>query len=517
MTNYREIIRLKNLGFSERNIALSCSVSRNTVAKVASRAKELNITWPLDGSQTNAVLAETLFPKDKSTIEKRMPDYSYIRKELLRSGVTKKLLWTEYCEECRLNNESPLMYSQFCYHIQQDEQKRRATMHIPRKPGEQVEVDWAGAPAHIIDPDTGEITDVSLFVGVMTYSQYTYVEAFSNERQKSWITAHVHMFEFFGGVARILVSDNCATAVNRRKGTWYTPELNRTYYEMAEHYGTAILPARVRKPKDKPNVEGSVGNISTWITAALRKEQFFSLTELNATIREKLKRFNANLFQKKEGSRHSLFLWEEKPLLMPLPAAPYELADWKQATVQFNYHISIEKMNYSAPFHYIKNKVDVRVTETTIEIFYRHKRIASHPRLYGRPGQYATIKGHMPPEHQKYLEWDGERFRKWAKTIGNFTFEVVNGILASGRIEQQSYKSCMGLLRLADKYSTELLETTCKRALDYSAAPSYKNIKDLLATQGKSLEKQGDTSPEQKGNHYGITRGAKYYGGDDHA
>lgn len=193
-------------------------------------------------------------------------------------------------------------------------------MHIGRKPGEQVEVDWAGDPAHIIDPDTGEITEAYLFVGVMTYSQYTYVEAFINQKKQAWITAHVHMYDYFGGVAKILVLDNCTTAVNHKKSDWYTTELNAVYHEMAEHYGTAIIPARVRKPKDKPNAESSVGNISTWITAALRNEQFFSLSELNLAIREKLRKFNENQFQKKESSRRSLFLEEELPLLSPLPA-----------------------------------------------------------------------------------------------------------------------------------------------------------------------------------------------------
>lgn len=221
------------------------------------------------------------------------------------------------------------MYSQFCYYIQQDEQKRRATMHIPRKPGEQVEVDWAGDPAHIIDPDTGEITEAWIFVGIMSYSMYAYVEAFINEKQKAWITA------------------------------------------------------------------------------ALRNEQFFSLTELNSAIRKKLEQFNANTFQKKEGSRRSLFLGDEMPLLASLPATRFELCEWKVATVQFNYHIAVDKMYYSVPYQYIKNKVDVRITETTIEIFINHNRIASHRRLYGRPGQYSTQSGHMPEDHQKYLEWTG--------------------------------------------------------------------------------------------------------------
>ena len=288
MTKYREILRLKSLGFSERNIAQSCGVSRNTVAKVLKKAAEIKLSWPLDFDMTDSALEELMFPKDKSATNKRMPNFDYIRKELLRNGVNKKLLWVEYCEECRMSSEEPLMYSQFCYYIQKDEEKRRATMHIPRKPGEQIEVDWAGDPAHIIDPDTGEITDAWIFVGVLTYSQYAFVKAYMNEKTDNWIKAHVQMFDFFGGVTPMLVSDNCTTAVNHKKSDWYNTALNTTYHEMAEHYNLAILPARVRKPKDKPNVEGSVGKISTWITAALRNEQFFSLAELNASIREKL-------------------------------------------------------------------------------------------------------------------------------------------------------------------------------------------------------------------------------------
>ncbi len=511
MTKYREILRLHSLGFSQQNIAYSCSVSKKTVNRVVKKANEINLSWPLDDNQTDAAIAELLFPTTKNNKStKRMPDLAYIHKELLKNGVSKKLLWTEYMEDCRLNGEEPLMYSQFCYHIQQDEQKRRATMHIGRKPGEQVEVDWAGDPAHIIDPDTGEIIDAHLFVGVMTYSQYTYVEAFINQKQKAWITAHVHMYEYFGGVAKILVPDNCKTAVIHNKD-WYNQQLNTTYHEMAEHYGTAIIPARVKKPKDKPNVEGSVGNISTWITAALRNEQFFSLAELNSAIKEKLDAFNTQLFQKKEGSRLGLFLNEELPLLVPLPATPYELAEWKQATVQFNYHISVEGMLYSIPYEYIKRKVDVRITDKTIEAFYNHNRIASHRRLYGRKGQYSTIIEHMPEEHQKYLEWNGDRFRKWAEKIGTNTYQAVDAILTSRRVEQQTYRSCMGLLKMADKYSARRLEAACEKALSYTATPSYKSIKNILVT-GKDKPQGESDKQEAAHNDFGITRGAGYYG-----
>ena len=334
MTKYREIIRLTSLGFSQRDIMASCGIAQKTVVKVQKRAKELSLTWPLDESMTDTNLQKLMFPHEsKVSANKRMPDFAYIRRELLHNGVSKKLLWTEYMEDCRANGEEPLMYSQFCWHIQQDEQKHRATMHIKRKPGEQVEVDWAGNPATIVDPDTGEIIKAYIFVGVMTYSQYAYVEAFLDMKQKSWITAHVHMYEYFGGVAKILVPDNCKTAVVHNN-SWNDQLINETYQEMAEHYGTAVIPARVRAPKDKPNAEGTVGNISTWITAALRDEQFFSLAELNRAIRDKLELFNQRLFQKKEGSRRSLFLGEEKPLLAPLPATRFELSDWKTATVQ---------------------------------------------------------------------------------------------------------------------------------------------------------------------------------------
>ena len=511
MTKYREILRLTALGLSQRNIVQSIGVSQKTVVKVQKRAREMHLSWPLGENLTDAALETLMFPKEsKVSKQKRMPDFNYIQKELLRNGVNKKLLWTEYLEECRQSGNEPLMYSQFCYYIQQDEQKRRATMHINRKPGEQIEVDWAGDPAQITDPDTGEIIPAFLFVGVMTYSQYPYVEAFINEKQRSWITAHVHMYEYFGGVTRILVPDNTTTAVIHNND-WYNQELNTIYHEMAEHYNTAIIPARVRAPKDKPNAEGSVGVISTWITAALRNEQFFSLAELNKAIRRKLEEFVNRPFQKKEGTRYEIFRDEELPLLAKLPATPYELAEWKKATVQFNYHISVDGMLYSVPYEYIKRKVDVRVTDTIIEIFYNYNRIASHRRLYGRKGQYSTVTEHMPADHQKYLEWNGDRFRKWADSIGINTSKVVDAILTSGRIEQQSYRSCMGLLKLAEKYSPEKLEQVCAKALSYSGKPSYKSIKNLLVAIKDAPDIGSESSQVEK--PHGITRGARYYGG----
>ena len=513
MTKYREILRLASLGLSQQSIADSCGVSKKTVNRILKRAKEINLYWPLEENETDSVIAEKLFSSApaKITSGKKMPDFDYIQKELLRNGVNKKLLWAEYMEECRLSGETPLMYSQFCYHVQQDEQKRRATMHINRKPGEQIEVDWAGDPAQIIDPDTGEITKAWLFVGVMTYSQYPYVEAFFDEKQQAWIIAHVHMYEYFGGVTRILVPDNCKTAVIHTND-WYNQQVNVVYHEMAEHYNTAIIPARVRTPKDKANAEGTVGVISTWITAALRNEQFFSLAELNKAIRKKLEVFSHRPFQKREGSRYEIFRNEELPLLAKLPATPYELAEWKSATVQFNYHISVNGMLYSVPYEFIKRKVDVRITEKVVEIFYNHNRIASHGRLYGRKGQYSTVTEHMPPDHQIFLEWNGDRFRKWAERIGNNTYNVVNAILSSQRVEQQSYRSCMGILKLAEKHSAQRLEAACKIALSYTATPSYKSIKNILIAGKERIDQELKASENAvTHNKHAITRGAAYY------
>ena len=251
--------------------------------------------------------------------------------------------------------------------------------------------------------------------------------------------------------------------------------------------------------------------VSTRIIATLRNRKFFSLEELNRAIRQKLDEHNKTPFTKREGSRYSVFQSQEKAFLHKLPTAQFELAQWKVATVQYNYHISVEKMQYSVPYEYIKQKVDVRLTRNMVEVFYNQNRIASHRRLYGHPGQYSTVESHMPEDHQKYLQWDGERFIRWAESIGPATAITVKGILTSHKIQQQGYKSCMGLLKLADKYSVARLESACVRALQFTPQPSYKSIKNILVTGQDKLE---IASAEKKpaNNEYGFTRGAEYYG-----
>ncbi|MGL5649127.1 MAG: IS21 family transposase [Clostridium sp.] len=510
MTNYREILRLHSQGISGRSISISCGCSRNTVASTLKRAAECDISWPLPDNMTDSELVKALFPKQNISSTRRMPDYEYIHKELAKSNVTMSLLWNEYCEECRQNKEIPFMYTQFCKHYRDYAHVTKATMHIQRKPGEQLEVDWAGQTATVTESDTGEPISAYIFVAVLPSSQYAYVEAFPSQNQECWILAHVHAYKFFGGVTRMLIPDNLKTGVE--KSSWYNPIINKTYHEMAEHYGTAVIPARVRKPKDKASVESTVGSISTWILGALRKQKFFSFAELNECIEEKLHHFNHKPFQKKPGSRYSTFMEEEKCMLLPLPSKPYELATWKIATVQFNYHISIDKMLYSVPYEYIKHKVDVRLTKNVIEVFYNARRICSHPRLYGHPGQYSTVNEHMPENHKKYIEWDSKRFISWAENIGPSTTIAVKGILSSYKVEQQGYKACMALLKLADKYAISRLEKACEKALSYTPHPSYKSIQTILKTgQDKVIKEEVPMSKTVDSPSGGLVRGADYY------
>lgn len=510
MTNYREILRLLSQGISQRSVAASCDCSRSTVQRTIARAEECSLTWPLPSDMTDEKLRKIFSPPPNAAPSgyHKEPDCEKIHREMGKSGVTLSLLWNEYSAECRTGGEIPLMYTQFCKRYRDYAVIHKATMHIERKPGEQMEVDWAGQTMELTDNITGGAIPVYIFVSVLPYSGYAYVEGFLSRNQENWIAAHVNAYRHFGGITRILVPDNLKTGVDRVE--WYTPVINKSYHEMAEHYGTAVIPARVRKPKDKPSVEGTVGVISTWVIAALRNWRFFSLRELNEAVLEKLSELNNKPFQKKPGSRQSVFLEYEQPLLQPLPIRPFELSEWKICVVAYNYHISVDKMFYSVPYEYIKQKVDVRLTRSTVEVFLNSTRIASHVRKYGYPGQYTTVPEHMPEDHRKYTHWNAERYLSWARGIGENTVTVTKAILASRKIEQQTYRACMALLKLSDKYTASRLEAACKRALSYTPSPSFKSIQTILAT---GQDAPPDDLPEQDASaEFGYTRGSGYYG-----
>jgi transposase len=431
---------------------------------------------------------------------------------MAKRGMTLQLLWFEYCDACTESGEIPYQLTQFKKYYRDYLTQTKATMHIVRRPGETMEVDWAGQTASVTDTDTGERIPAYVFVATLPYSGYTYVEAFLTQNQEAWITAHINAYRFFGGVTRILVPDNLKTGVE--KVTKAEALLNRTYQEMSQYYDTAVIPARVKAPKDKSTVEGTVGIISNLILAAVRNQQFLSLHELNLVIKQKLHDFNYKPFQKKEGSRAVLFA-EERTFLQQLPEKPYEYAALKVATVQYNYHISVDGQNYSVPFEYIKRKVDVRLTRNTVEVLCDNDRICSHKRLYGRPNQYSTVEAHMPPNHQKYIQWNGERFRSWAAKIGANTAAVVEVFLTANKVEQQGYKSCMALLKLADKFTPERLEAASAKALQYTSRPNYKSISAIL-NAGQDKLTSGPSSP--KSNPRGFLRGPEYFkGGADNA
>jgi len=508
MTNYREILRLYSLGILKQDIAKSCACSRNTVANVVKLAGEKSIDWEAAEKLTNTELAEKLFPGSQKQTVYKIPDWNYVHREMAKSGVTLSLLWAEYCEQCGQSGAIPYQTTQFYKYYSEYVQKTKATMRIGHKPGEVMEVDWAGQTAFIRNTDTGQPIKAYVFVAVLPYSGYTYAEAFLSQNQQAWIQAHVNAYGYFGGVTRILVPDNLKTGITKHSRNEVV--INKTYQEMAEHYRTAVIPTRINSPKGKATVERNVGIISTWIIASMRNQQFLSLWELNTDIQLRLKEFNSKPFQKREGSRAGVFE-EEKMYLLSLPEHHYELAEWKIATVQFNYHIAVDGNNYSVPYEYIKQKVNIRLTKRVVEVFFAGNRISSHTRLYGRTGQYSTYEEHMPKGHREYAVWNGERFLNWAGKIGEHTKTVVQFFLSRSQVEQQEYKSCMALLKLSETHSALRLEQACEKALSFTSRPSLKSIQIILKS-GQANQPQTGLAPVlQETSASRFTRGGEYY------
>jgi len=510
MISYREILRLNANDFSNRSIALSCACSRNTVASVLAEAKKKDLTWPLEDNVDDVFLQQLLFPtKGKSEVRKP-PDLVYLYKEMAKPSVTLSLLWHEYDHICRQSKEIPYSYRQFCRVYEKYVHSQKATMRIKHKPAEAMEVDWAGKTAQIKDPISGEIIPAYVFVAVLPCSHFAYVEAFPTMKTVPWIQAHIHAFEYFKGVPRIVIPDNLKTGVVKAKS--FDPVLHRTYQEMAEHYNTAIIPARVRHPKDKPTVEGSVGGISTWIIASLRNHTCFSFEELNKEIYFKLIDYNEKPFQKKEGSRRSTFLEEEAFALLPLPASRYEIASWKKATVPYDYHIIVDKMSYSVPYEYIKHEVEIRMTQTVVEVFYHSFRIASHRRIIGKIGQLSTVPEHMPEDHQNYLNWNKDYYQDWAKITGASISITVERLFNSYKTEKQALKACMTLMKWSNQYSPILLEKACQKGLTYSPVPNIQTIKTILTVrQEKEKDLTTNKNRTTTAATHSFTRGSDYY------
>lgn len=511
MVDYREIMRLHSLEFSNSAIAGSIGCSRNTAAEVIKLAEEHGLEWPLPDSLTNEDLQQIFYPGKGIHKGRKLPDYEYIFNELAKPGVTMTLLWSEYCAQCESEGLIPYQHTQFNDKYRAFASSKKATLRIKRKPGEIMEVDWVGDTLTVHDQAIGLNIPAYVFAACLPCSMYCYAEAFPDMKSNHWIEAHIHAFTFYGGVTRILVPDNLKTGVIKNTRTELV--LNRSYYEMAEHYGTAIIPARPVKPKDKPTAEGTVNVIETWIMAALRNRDFFSFAELNAAIREKVDELNDSPFQKRKGSRRSAFIEEEKDFLMPLPASLYETAVWSTATIQPDYLITVGNCKYSVPYDYIGKKVEIRATEHSIEVFYHHVRIASHVRKECSP-EPVYLPEHMPEKHRCYLQYNSDGFRKWAEQVGTSALIVVNTFLSMHKVEQQGYKPCASLMRLADRYTPQRLESACTKALSYTPNPSLKNITTILKN-GQDKVPKPSVGNLSKSASYGITRGASYFKGGE--
>lgn len=508
MRKIRELFRLHyECGCTNRAIGLSLGVSASTVSIYINRGKLSGLQWPLPDDLDDSQLYSKLFPPAPSSDQTKrpLPDLIWIHRELKRKGVTLSLLWHEY----RSQHSDGYAFSRFCELYREFTGKLNPSMRLTHHAGDKLFVDYSGLTVEWIDNHTGVINKADIFVAVLGASNYTYVEAAESQSLRNWIHAHIRAFEFFRGVPRCLVPDNLKSGIT--KPHLYDPDVNGTYQDMANHYNIAVVPARIRAPKDKAKVEVGVQGIQRWLLAPLRDCTFFSVAEINQALIPLLKAYNERPFQALIGSRYSQFLDIETPALKPLPAERYQFAQWKKARAGIDYHISIEKHHYSVPYAYLKEIIDVRISDRLIECFVNGKKIATHQRCF-KPG-HTTIHEHMPKAHQDYVKWTPERLRRWASKVGINTAKLIDEVIHLYKVPEQSYRSCLGILRMGKKYGDERLENAAVRALQLGAY-RYKNIESILKN---GLDKQpltmlaGESTVANKTIHHENIRGANYY------
>lgn len=503
MRKIEEVLRLHYAGNrSNREIAQAVRVSPTTVADYLRRARQAGLSWPLAEGLTERAVDAALFPPTAASRVKRPePDWAVVHRQLGRSGVTLELLWQEYRERY----PDGYQYSAFCLHYRAFAQALPVTLRQSHAPGERLFVDYSGQTVPIIDAATGEEHRAQLFVAVLGASNYTFVEATWTQGLADWLGSHVRCLEFLGGVPELLVPDNLKSAV--KSPSRYEPDLNPSYAELAAHYGVTVLPARVRKPRDKAKVEAGVLLVQRWILARLRHQRFFSLDELNGAIRPLLADLNRRPFKRLPGSRRSAFETVDRPALKPLPPTRHEFAEWKRATVGIDYHVELERHYYSVPYRHARQPVDVRFTATTVEIFHRGERLASHPRSR-LPGRHTTVAAHLAPAHQAVAGWNTQRFLDWAARIGPHTQTVIERVLQSRAHPQQGYRTALGILRLAKAYGNERLEAACQRATRLQVV-TYRSLASILK-HGLDRQSTPPTQAHLPLQHANV-RGPAYY------
>jgi len=506
MRKLREILRQKwTLARSHRQVAASLNVSVGTVTSVLRRATHAGLGWAQVQPLPDEILEARLYGAPATPGATRpVPDCAYLHAERKKPGVTLELLHLEYLEQ----HPGGYRYTRFCDLYRQWLARHRLSMRQEHRAGEKIFVDYAGQKPSIIDPTTGEVIEVELFVGVLGASNYTYAEATATQQLPDWLGSHQRMFAFFGGVSAAVVCDQLKSGVTLP--CRYEPGLQRTYEEFATHTGTTILPARPKKPRDKAKIEVAVQVAERWILARLRHERCFSLAALNARIRELLDALNRRRMRHYQASRWELFTRLDRPALRPLPGTPFVYGVWKFAKVNVDYHVEVEHHYYSVPHALVHAQVDVRVSALTVEIFQRGQRVAAHVRSHVR-GQHTTVTAHMPKAHQRHREWSPSRLIAWGASVGPQTAALVEVILASRPHPEQGYRSCLGILRLARRDGPARLEAACARALAVGAR-SYRHV-DAILKHGLDrvpLPTPGAAAPARPVVHDQV-RGATYY------
>lgn len=506
MRKIKDVLRLKyEANLSGRQIAASLKLSVGVISKYVNAAEAAGLSWPLPAEMDDTLLAARLFPSATSAREHVMPDCAHIHQELKHKGVTLLLLWEEYQATCA---GQAYKYAQFCVYYRQYSSRLKLSMRQTHKAGEKLFVDYSGDGVPIIDPLTGEIRLAQIFVAVLGASGYTFAEATFTQRLPDWIGSHVRAFDFFGCVPEIVVPDNLKSAVT--KPCRYEPDINTTYADMAGHYGVAIIPARPYKPKDKAMVELGVLLVQRWITARLRRHTFFSLHELNRLIAELLQGLNNRPFQKnKTETRRSQFDNLDRPAMKPLSAQPYEYAEWLVARVNIDYHVEVKQHYYSVPFQLAKLQLDVRLTESMVEVLHKGKRVASHVRS-PLAWKQTTVTAHMPKSHQKHLEWTPQRLLNWGERIGPATCSIIRNIMEDKPHPEMGYRSCLGVFSLSKRYGEDRLEAACARALTIGS-PKRKAVQSILEA---GIDRHAElflAEPTPLPAHENV-RGSDYYG-----
>ena len=514
MRDIKELLRLRfSLGLSQRKTAMACGFGRTTVQEYEERARKCGLTDPIEIEKLSSQelflrlglnIKKSVLPKATPSL-RAMPNWSKIREELCRGkNTTLMLLWTEYKTE----NPEGYQYSQYCDLYRSWTKRLSLSMRQEHPAGEKIFIDYAGTTVDVVDSATGEARSAQIFVSALGASSYIYAEATWSQSLPDWLMSHRRMVEFYGGVSEILVPDNLKSGVTRTNR--YEAGINRAYREFAEHYGTCVIPARVRRPKDKAKVEVSVQVVSRWIIAALRHRTFFSLEELNAEITILLEKVNNRKMRHIGKSRKELFEDLEKSTLKPLPFRPYEYGEWKQVTVNIDYHAEFCDVFYSAPYRLVGQKLWLRATNTVIEFYRDLERICAHRRSYQR-GKYITDPGHRPVAHQEHAKWTPERITNWAQSKGGEVGEFVKRLIARKMHPEQSFRSALGVIRLADKYGETRLQRACAKAMKLESI-NYQTVKNLLAN---NMESTPPTDSELQidlfeTNHENI-RGGTYY------